>query len=133
MNKKFMNKKGLDSMKTVAMIILILLLLGVYLYFTSQAAQGGGSFMDNLRGSKHDFDGDGTPDIADKCPCGSPPNMKNHVDFFNGIEKCVQQLDPCAEEFEEYGFTTAEDSRGRKVCTYHKNQCMNYIEDFLKK
>ena len=128
-----MKKKGMgsDLFKTLMVVMLVLIMFGVYLYFTSHTASGGRSLIDFLRGSKpdRDFDGDGIPDSIDPCPCGSPPNMQNHQDSFEGIQRCVQKLEPCSEEYTEYGFQTQTDSRGREVCTYRKADCMKLIED----
>ena len=78
--------------------------------------------------SKHDYDGDGIPDAADECPCGSPAG-RNLIDYFDGLRRCIQKFAPCENKYEEYGFLTETDQRGREVCIYTKQQCMEYIQN----
>jgi hypothetical protein len=129
-----MNKKG--QFKLIRDIILSLLFLAVLISVIMYFRTGSLSFFDFLgkvKPDSHDYDGDEMQDGIDPCPCGSPLNMKNLQDSFEGIQKCIQKLEPCSDKYLEYGFETQKDSRDREVCTYRKAECMKLIEDELKK
>lgn len=123
-----MNKKAQWS--TIQKVVLMVVLLGILLYFSGALKNMGTDSFNFLKKSQpqSDFDGDGMPDGVDPCPCGSPPNQQDLTGFFDGIKKCIQQFDPCDEELQEFGFKTETDSRGREVCTYQKQNCDKLIE-----
>ncbi len=123
-----MNKKAQWS--TIQKVVLMVVLLGVLLYFTGALKNMGTDSFNFLKKSQpqNDFDIDGMPDGVDPCPCGSPENQKDLTGFFDGIKKCIQKLESCSENVEEYGFTTEEDARRGEVCTYQKQHCTKFIE-----
>ncbi len=127
-----MNKKGLDAMKTVGGIILILALLGVYLYFVSGAADAGGGIMNIFRTSQQDFDGDGIPDATDPCPCGSPPNENNKQVNIAGVTYCVLSNSPCydvdEDVFQTREYSRVEGQEPQELCTYRRPECLEFIE-----
>ena len=65
-----MNKKGIEmafNTIIVAIIVLIVLVISIILY-TKYIGRSAGE-LDNQIGALDDYDGDGTANMFDKCPC----------------------------------------------------------------
>ena len=87
MFKKAQEGGSFGIIKTAIIVLLVLTIL--IFVFVKYFGQEIGIVQKNICGVDHDEDGDGIPDIADRCPCdtGEPSECKTPK------QKCQSQID----------------------------------------
>lgn len=83
-----------DPLKVIVSAVILLVVMAVILFvFTDLFGESVGVARDQITGSQ-DFDGDGTMNMFDKCPCNADEEPKEG--------KCTKDKGVCKKEMEDY-------------------------------